>query len=189
MVRYEAAIKKRIANINDRQLLLCGDDAFTDYIERDLMAMGKVVKYRGGIKRGSFYVHDSKNYEKELGHIDPKNFFILVAVFERHKEYVAYIEEMGFTYSNDFEVMGLGGYCMPITHVSPLLTYCRNSEYAHIGNGEYTILIYGGSTSDVGRGGIKSWSEYFQEKLEIHGGGILKYIMVRFQDMGLHRNF
>lgn len=171
MIRYEAAIKKRIANLKDRKLLLCGDDAFTDYIAKDFMTMGKDIKCRGGIKGGVFCIQDGNSHEMKLEDVNPQNYFVLVAVFERHKEYVDCLEKMGFTYGNDYEVMGIGGYCTPITHISPLLTYCRNPEYAHMGNGKYTILIYGGSTSDVGRGGIKGWPEYFQEELNLQGGG------------------
>lgn len=66
--------------------------------------------------------------------------------------------------------MNLGGWCEPLTAVDPLLGYCRDegtvSQYKILGSGDYKIVIYGSSTSDIGVGGVENWVQFLEYNIQ-----------------------
>lgn len=168
MSRYEKAIKKRLQNLFDRKLVLCGDDYFTDYIFEELKKLNISVAGRLLWKDKDYFVED--DLEKDVSLLNHKEYFILAAAYSNHKEIYERIVRLGFEYNKDFSIMNVGGYTKPITAIDPLLCYCRSgdtvSQYDVIGDGKLKIAVYGGSTSENEKGGEKCWSSFLHDYLE-----------------------
>ncbi len=152
MVRYEKALRKRLKNLNERNLILVGSDYLTSYISRDLECLGIPVLE---------HTNDDVEIIGNSRRYTPSNSFILAAVCSGHKDIFERLTKMGFRYNQDFALMNMGGYCLPITAIDPLLTYCRDDseipQYYMIGDGKVKIAVYGGSMSDEEKGGEMSW--------------------------------
>ena len=172
-MRYEKALRRRLKNCNGRKVILLGADYFSDFIFDTLKKMQFVD------------VLQVKELNCNNICLERETFFCLIACYSGHKELVEEIQKRGFKYKEDYEAMNLGGWCEPLTAVDPLLGYCRDEElvpqYKILGSGDYKIIIYGSSTSDIGVGGEENWIQFLRRNIQkkynvtIYAGAVAGY--------------
>lgn len=152
MIRFEDAILARTETRRDRKLVVFGQDDLTKYIYADTQKMGLRSELVQSFEDGRW-----REYTPE------KN-FILVPVFKEHKKYYDFLCLRGYKYNIDFALMNFGGYTRGITAIDPLLGYTRDThpipQYDVIGSGKCKIGVFGGSTTELGKGGKKCWPLY-----------------------------
>lgn len=162
MIRYEKSIIRRLENLNDRDIILVGDDYLTEYISKDLKKMNRSFHYIANVVEADLMVEKTKQ-------------FVLVAVYSGHKAYYDFLLSKGLIYNVDFAMMNIGGFCREFNAIDPLLGYCRKSDaiyhpYDILGEGKYKIAIYGSSTCDMEYAGIeKNWIFYLYQYLKQMG--------------------
>lgn len=165
MNRWEKSLLKRIENYQNREILLIGNDLFTDAIEENLKSLKKTVRDKISVEKLL-----SKEINIDNGFSD--KCFILMAQYRGHKEVYEYLIDLGLEYQKDFALMGLGGYIENVNLVDPLLMFNRSEDiipgikvYGNINNSSQIVAVSGNSTSDPYTGGIVSWPELLYNNL------------------------
>ena len=126
---WKSSVEKYLEHLNERKVIIVGDDIFTLEIYNTLKGLGHSISY---VLTQSFDIFDKEDTEflTEEGidnEIIQKNFF-LVAGLSGHKEAYMLLTQKGAVLNKDFAIMGIGGYTKLLDAIDSLLTLNRMED-------------------------------------------------------------
>ncbi len=181
ILRWGPSIRKYLENLNGRKVLIYGNDKYTIAIAQTAVALGISVK---GILSDT--LRDDKISVFLPGNLSTQflstEYFVLVATLIKHKEAYETLIYNGYKLSEDFAIMGIGGYTKPIDAIDSLLGFSRLNDdipgFQILGKNIeniYRIVVLGNSTSDPTTAMIPSWCQLVYQKLLDKGYHICLY--------------
>ncbi len=172
---WRNSIIKYLENSKNRELILVGNDVFTLEIFDTLIYLSYKVLYVITHDADLFRERDVeiKKYE-QIDFLINENTFFLVAELSGHKYIYELLTDRNLKLNKDFAIMGFGGYTTLLNAIDSLLTLNREDDIIGFrkygsGNGKYSIVVLGNSTSDPTTGNLMCWAEYLKAKFDSNG--------------------